>query len=50
MPLMLVMFIDLLEIPSFLTLAFQKENVSSMRAITKTNELQVFFETFTVKM
>lgn len=44
MPLMLVMFINLLEISSFLSLAFQKEKVSSMRAITKTNELQVLFE------
>ena len=47
MPLMLVMFIDLLEIPSFLSLAFQKEKVdivSAMFAITKTNEHLALFE------
>ena len=41
MPLMLTMFIDLLEFLSFLSLAFQKKKVdivSAMLAITKINE------------
>ena len=41
MSLMLAMFIDLLEIPSFLSLAFQKEKVdtvTAMHEITKTNK------------
>ena len=47
MSLMLAMFIDLLEIPSFLSLAFQKEKVdtvTAMHAITKTNKYVLLFE------
>ena len=47
MSLMLAMFIDLLEIPSFLSLALQKEKVdtvTAMHAITKTNKHVLLFE------
>ena len=47
MALMIAIFIDLLEIPSFLSLAFQKEkieNLSTIRAITKTKKHIALFE------
>ena len=47
MPLMLAMFTDLLEIPSVLSIAFQKEKVdtvSAMHSITKTNKRLILFE------
>ena len=64
MPLMLAMFIDLVEISLFFSLAFQKEKidlVSSMHAITKSNKHLALFsknliyktslcEAFTIKM
>ena len=47
MPLMLAMFTELLEIPSVLSIVFQKEKVdivSTMHSITKTNKRLILFE------